>query len=47
MRSVSRIADMSSNTVSKLHIDVSRVCARFHDGHVRTVQAQRMQGDEI
>ena len=46
MRSVSRLADVSINTVSKLLVDAGRVCATFHDEHVRSVKAQRVQVDE-
>ena len=41
MRSVSRIVDVSINTVSKLLVDVGRVCAKFHDENVRGVKARR------
>ena len=47
MRSVSRIADVSINTVSKLLVDAGRVCAKFHDENVRGVKARRVQVDEI
>ena len=47
MRSVSRLADVSINTVSKLLVDAGRVCATFHDEHVRGVKARRVQVDEI
>ena len=47
MRSVSRIADVSINTVSKLLVDAGRVCAKFHDENVRGVKARRVQMDEI
>ena len=47
MRSVSRIVDVSINTVSKLLVDAGRVCAKFHDQNVRGVKAQRVQMDEI
>ena len=46
MRSVSRLADVSINTVSKLLVDAGRVCATFHDEHVRGVKAHRVQVDE-
>ena len=39
MRSVSRLADMSINTVSKLLEDAGRFCAGFHDVKVRGVKA--------
>jgi IS1 family transposase len=47
MRSVSRLADVSINTVSKLLEDAGRFCAGFHDAKVRNVNAKRVQVDEI
>ena len=47
MRSISRLADVSINTVSKLLEDAGRFCAGFHDAKVRGVQAKRVQVDEI
>lgn len=47
MRSISRVADVSINTVSKLLVDAGRACATFHDEKVRGVKARRVQVDEI
>ena len=47
MRSVSRLADVSINTVSRLLEDHGRFCAGFHDAKVRNVRAKRVQVDEI
>jgi transposase-like protein len=47
MRSISRVVDVSINTVSKLLIDAGRACAAFHDETVRCVKADRVQVDEI
>lgn len=47
MRSVSRICDVSINTVSKLLVDAGRFCAGFHDVKVRGVRSKRCQVDEI
>ena len=47
MRSVSRLADVCINTVSKLLEDAGRFCAGFHDAKVRDVKAKRVQVDEI
>ena len=47
MRSVSRLADVSINTVAKLLIDAGKFCADFHDDKVVGVQASRIQCDEI
>lgn len=47
MRAVSRLADVSINTVAKLLIDAGRFCATYHDDNVRGVTAKRIQCDEI
>lgn len=47
MRSISRVADVSINTVSKLLVDAGKACAAFHDEAVRGVKAKRVQCDEI
>jgi IS1 family transposase len=47
MRSISRVCDVSINSVSKLLEDAGEVCAAFHDAHVRDVVAKRIQCDEI
>src|SRR5439155_16215745 len=47
MRSVSRLADVSINTVSKLLVDAGLVCAAFHDQNVRGLKSKRVQCDEI
>jgi IS1 family transposase len=47
MRSVSRVCDVSINTVSKLLIDAGTACADFHAQNVQGVQARRVQCDEI
>jgi IS1 family transposase len=47
MRSVSRLADVSINTVAKLLEDAGRFCAGFHDAKIRNVKAKRVQVDEI
>jgi IS1 family transposase len=47
MRSISRVADVSINTVSKLLVDAGNGCAAFHDERVRGVKARRVQVDEI
>jgi transposase-like protein len=45
MRSISRVADVSINTVAKLLVDAGRVCAAFHDETVRGVKSRRVQVD--
>lgn len=47
MRSISRVADVSINTVSKLLVEAGEACLAIHDEHVRNVKASRIQCDEI
>ena len=47
MRSVSRLANVSINTVSKLLVDAGLICAAFHDETVRGLHSKRVQCDEI
>jgi IS1 family transposase len=47
MRTISRVCDVSFNTVAKLLIDAGKVCAAFHDEKVRNIKAKRVQVDEI
>lgn len=47
MRSVSRLADVSINTIAKMLVDAGAACAAFHDDNVRGVKAKRIQCDEI
>lgn len=47
MRSVSRVCDVSINTVTKLLEDAGAVAEAFHDEKVRNVKSRRLQCDEI
>lgn len=47
LRSISRVVDVSINTVTKLLEDAGEFCARFHYDRVRNVTARRVQCDEI
>ena len=47
MRSISRVCDVSFNTVAKLLEDAGEFCARFHEENVTGVNAKRVQCDEI
>lgn len=47
MRSISRIADVSINTVSKLLVEAGEACLAIHEDTVRNVKASRIQCDEI
>lgn len=47
MRSISRIAGVSINTVAKLLVDAGEACAEYHDLAVQNVTASKVQCDEI
>ena len=47
MRAISRIADVSINTVAKLLGEAGEACEEFHDANVKGVAATRVQCDEI
>jgi IS1 family transposase len=47
MRAISRVCDVSINTVTKLLVDAGLACAAFHNEKVRGVVAKRVQCDEI
>jgi IS1 family transposase len=47
MRSISRICDVSINTVTKLLVDAGEACADFQFEKVRGVRSKRVQCDEI
>ncbi len=47
MRSISRVADVSINTVTKLLEQAGEACLALHDETVRNVKASRIQCDEI
>lgn len=47
MRSTSRIADVSINTVVKLLVEAGTTCMEIHDELVRNVKAKRVECDEI
>lgn len=46
MRSVSRVAGVSFNTVTKLLVNAGTACAAYHDEHVRGLKSERVQCDE-
>ena len=46
LRSISRVCDVSINTVTKLLVDAGTVCAAYHDQYVVGVKAKRIQCDE-
>jgi IS1 family transposase len=47
LRSISRMAGVSINTVTKLLVDAGRVCARYQHDVMRNLQCKRLQLDEI
>lgn len=47
MRAVSRIVDVSINTVAKSLVDAGAVCAQMHEELVREVKATHVECDEI
>lgn len=47
MRSISRVEEVSINTVTKLLVDAGEACAAYHDEKVHDVHVKRVQCDEI
>ncbi len=47
MRSISRVVDVSINTVTKLLVDAGETCLEMHDELMRDVKASKVQCDEI
>jgi IS1 family transposase len=47
MRSISRIVDVSPNTIDKLLIEAGQAAAELHDETIRGVHSARVQCDEI
>ena len=47
LRSTSRIADVSINTVTKLLVDLGKACQQYHDDNVKNLITKRIQCDEI
>jgi len=46
IRAVCRTTGVAKNTVAKLLRDVGKVCAAYHDEHVRNLTSKRIQVDE-
>jgi len=47
MRSISRVCDVSINTVAKALVDAGEACIAIHNDNVQDVKASRIQCDEI
>lgn len=47
LRSITRIADVSINTVTKLLVDLGKACSAYQDKALRHLNCKRIQVDEI
>ena len=47
MRAISRVANVSINTVCKMLADAGPVCAQYHDEMVHNVDVRRVECDEV
>jgi IS1 family transposase len=47
IRATCRMTNVSKPTILKLLADLGKVCAAYHDEHVRGLQSKRIQCDEI
>jgi IS1 family transposase len=47
IRSVERVTGVTKRAVMNLMIQAGKVCAAYHDEHVRNLQSRRIQVDEI
>lgn len=47
IRGIARIMKVSKNTITKLLVDVGKVCCEYHDQNIRNLNCKRIQCDEI
>ena len=47
IRATVRMTGVAKNTISKLLLDLGRVCAAYQDEHLRNLPCKRVQCDEI
>ncbi|UDF30002.1 UNVERIFIED_ORG: IS1 family transposase [Roseateles sp. XES5] len=47
IRAIVRVTGLSKNTVAKLLVDAGKACEAYHGEHVRDIQANLVQCDEI
>jgi IS1 family transposase len=47
LRAVSRVADCSLNTVTRLLREVGEACSKYQDEHLRGLSCKRLQVDEV
>ncbi len=45
IRATSRMTSFSTNTVTKLLVDMGEACGAYHDAHVRGLKSKRVQCD--
>ena len=47
MRAISRVAEVSVNTVTRVLVNAGDACQEFHDKYVHGLWSKRVQADEI
>jgi IS1 family transposase len=47
LRATVRMTGVALNTVTKLLVDLGKVCQEYHDTHVRNLKSERIQCDEL
>lgn len=47
LREISRIADVSINTITKLLVDTGKACQKFHDETVHSLNSKIIKADEV
>jgi IS1 family transposase len=47
LRAISRLGNVSINTVTKLLVDLGSACSKYHHEHVRNLRLRHIQCDEI
>ena len=47
LRSISRVANVSFNTVLKMVVTAGEACADYHDKNVKGLKSRRVEADEI
>jgi hypothetical protein len=47
LRSITRIVDVSINTVTKLLVDLGKACSEYQDIYMRNLNCKRVLVDEV